>query len=156
MPEKLPLPVPAELVTAAESSLRRCTGTPFLQAFYDNLLAILPHEQGAKFDHTDFDRQHKLIQHALGLLFSFAKKPNPALLERIAVRHGRGDLDVPPALHAKFADAMIQSVRQFDPQCTPAVEEAWRAAIAPGVEFISSRYGSGHAPGHQTGHGSES
>lgn len=137
MPMSAPTPSSIEI---AESSLRRCAGTPFLQSFYRHLLGVLPDDARHKFDQTDFERQNKLLQHGLGLLFSFAKRPNPALLERIAVRHGGSDLDIAPTLHPLFADSLIRAVREFDSLCSPEIEQAWRDALAPGIAFIASRH----------------
>lgn len=140
-------PHPAvEQVQVAEESYRRCQGEEFLQAFYRRLLAAessIP----AKFAATDFDRQNKLLQHGFGLLFSFAKRPNPVLLERIADRHGRHDLDIAPALYRHFVEALVATVAERDPSYSPAVDAAWRASIAPGIAFMQSRHGPGDGPG---------
>ena len=131
---------PAKHVEIAQESYRRCEGEAFFVSFYRRLLAshasIPP-----MFEKTDFKRQHKLLQHALGLLLSYARRPNPALLERIGLRHARGDLDVEPTLYPYFVDSIIGAVREFDSQCDPEVEQAWRAALAPGIGFMTSLYG---------------
>lgn len=128
-------------IQLAEDSYRRCQGEPFFQAFYHRLLGADPAVR-EKFANTDFERQNRLLQHGIGLLLSFGRRPNPMLLARIAERHSSRDLDIAPALHEYFVDSLIETVREYDAACTPAVEDAWRVAVAPGIEFIVSRYAS--------------
>lgn len=126
----------------AKASYERCCQAPdFLQAFYRNFLAACP-EAEPLFAHTDFDRQTKLVRHAIGLLLVFPTqvRDGPALLARVAERHSRRDLGIEPALYGPFIDALIDTVKRFDPECTPAVEAAWRATVAPGVAYMKSRY----------------
>jgi hypothetical protein len=76
-------------VRIAESSYHRCGENPaFYATLYEALLASDPRIP-PMFACTEFPRQHKLLKHALGLLIIYAKRPNPALLRRIALRHDR-------------------------------------------------------------------
>src|ERR1051325_5375109 len=110
---------------AKESYDRCCKAPEFLDAFYKNFLAACP-EAKAKFARTNFTQQTKLLRHAIGLLLIFPNHPSaePTLLTRLAERHSRRDLDVDPALYGPFIDALIATVKQFDPDCSPAVEAA--------------------------------
>jgi hemoglobin-like flavoprotein len=127
-------------VEIAEESYHRCAGAPgFFSAFYDLLLAsdarIPP-----MFADTKFERQNKLLQHGLGILLIYAKRPNPALLERIATRHSRGDVGVAPELYPRFVEALVQAVERFDPEFGPEVADAWRHATEPGIAYMQARY----------------
>lgn len=126
-------------IQLAEESFHRCQGEAFLQRIYHNLLASDPRIPPL-FEKTDFARQTKLLQHSIGVLFIYAKRPNPALLERIARRHAPGDLNVPPDMYPCFADSLVAAVRAFDPKVSPEVEQAWREAITPGINFMISMY----------------
>lgn len=134
-------PVAPETVQIAEESYHRCGHATFFHAFYRRLLGA-DEAIRRKFARTDFEKQNKLLQHGLGLLFIYAKRGNPALLERIAARHGPDDVDVPPDLYPVFVDCLIATVREFDSLCSPEVEQAWRSALAPGIAFMSARYDS--------------
>ncbi|HLZ45091.1 MAG TPA: globin [Gemmatimonadales bacterium] len=126
----------------AKASYDRCSKSPeFLQAFYRNFLAACP-DAVPHFAKTDFDEQTKLLRHAIGLLLIFPNQPNkePNLLSRLAERHSRRDLDIPPALYGPFVDALVATVKQFDDKCSPTVESAWRETLAPGVEFMKSKH----------------
>lgn len=127
-------------VAIAEESYHRCVDIPgFFPAFYDALLAsdssIPP-----MFAETKFEKQHKLLKHGLGVLLIYAKRPNPALLERIALRHARTEVSVAPELYPHFVASLLTAVEQFDPAYSPEVAEAWRSALEPGIAFMISKY----------------
>jgi hemoglobin-like flavoprotein len=126
---------------ARESYDRCCKAPEFLDAFYKNFLAACP-EAKAMFARTNFTQQTKLLRHAIGLLLIFPNHPSaePTLLTRLAERHSRRDLDVDPALYGPFIDALIATVQQFDPECSPAVEAAWRETVGPGVDYMKKNH----------------
>jgi hemoglobin-like flavoprotein len=130
-------------VTAlAKASYDRCCQAPdFLHAFYKNFLTACP-EAAPRFARTDFQQQRKLLRHAIGLLLIFPTQPakEPALLARLAERHSRRDLDIDPAFYHPFIESLIATVKQYDGQCTPAIEAAWRETVAPGVAYMKSKH----------------
>jgi hypothetical protein len=124
----------------AQESYARCLRSPdFLPGFYGHLLAsdaAIP----PMFAETEFSRQHRLLQHALGLLLSYGNKPDPLLLDRIAARHSARALDVPPPMYAHFLESLVLAIREHDELCDASVEEAWREALTPGIDYMKSRY----------------
>ena len=134
--------VDRETMAAARASCDRCCAVPrFFEDFYNNFFARCPQAR-AMFARTDFERQHKLLRHAFGLLLNFPKQPawEPTILARVAERHSRRDLVVHPSLYAPFIDALIETVRHCDPDFTPAVEDAWRRTVRRGVEYMQAKY----------------
>jgi len=126
----------------AKASYDRCCQAPdFLPTFYRNFLTACP-EAAPFFARTDFDRQGKLLRHAIGLLLIFPNQPpeEPTLLTRVAERHSRRELDIAPAFYRPFVDSLIETVRQFDRQFTPFIEAAWRTTVEPGVEYMKSKH----------------
>ncbi len=131
--------VPPEIIGLTEDSYRRCQQDGFFEAFYARLLASDP--QIAKmFANTDWTRQRKVLQHSLGLLLAYGRPGNGKILDRIAARHGRGDLNIAPRYYPFFADAIVATVRDFDPQFNKDVEEAWRRSLEPGLNYLASFY----------------
>ncbi|HKP30489.1 MAG TPA: globin domain-containing protein [Gemmatimonadales bacterium] len=124
-------------VQLAEASYHRCNESgAFYSRFYQHLLASSPRIP-PMFARTEFERQHRLLKHALGLLIIYAKRANPSLLDRIADRHlevGVGD-----DLYPFFVESLVRTVAEHDPEYTPAIGEAWRVALAPGLEYMRSR-----------------
>jgi hemoglobin-like flavoprotein len=128
-----------ERVLQAEASYHRCGESgAFYSTFYDHLLASDPRIP-PMFASTDFDRQHRLLKHALGLLLIYAKRPNPSLLQRIAERHRQ--VGIFDDLYPHFIESLVLAVSEHDPEYTPEVGDAWRSAVAPGIEYIRSRNG---------------
>lgn len=137
--------MPSADLQIADASYRRCADNPaFYRAFYEHLLASDPCI-APMFARTDFERQHRLLKHGLGLLIIYARRPNPALLERLALRHSRNDANVPPELYRHFTAALEHALAAADPEFTPAVAAAWRTTLAPGIAYMQSRYEDGAA-----------
>ena len=130
----------ADQLERVEESYARCTESPgFLDTFYQHLLESSP-AIPPMFSQTDFERQTKLLQHSLGVLIIYAKRQNPALLERIAERHNRDNVNVKPDLYPFFVESLVEAVAKHDPQFDSDAAEAWRAAVTPGIEFMKARY----------------
>jgi hemoglobin-like flavoprotein len=131
--------VSPETVQLAEESYRRCANEAFFQAFYKRFVnsdpAIPP-----KFAKTDFERQNKLLQHGIGLLFVYARRRNPVILDRISDRHGPADLNIEPRLYSFFADSLMATVEEFDPRYSAEIGAAWREAMEPGIRFMTARF----------------
>jgi hemoglobin-like flavoprotein len=124
----------------AQQSYSRCLRSPdFLPRFYEHLLASDP-KIPPMFAETEFPRQYRLLQHALGLLLSYGNRPDQMLLERLAAKHSAKSIDVAPPLYALFVDSLLAAIREFDDRCDGEIEAAWRDALRPGLDFMKSRY----------------
>ncbi len=130
-----------------DASYNRCLQRADFPRFYERFLKACP-EAASMFANTDFDRQERLLRHAIGLLLSVHQdaQDHPNVLTRIAERHSRNDLDVAPALYEAFVDSIIEAAAEFDPQFTPEIERGWRAAIAPGIAYMKRTYDAPSAP----------
>jgi hemoglobin-like flavoprotein len=126
----------------AKASYGRCRESDaFFRSFYENFFATCPPAE-PMFAKTDFDRQIRLLRHAIGLLliFPIQSREEPTILTRVAERHSRTDLDVAPELYDDFVDALVDTVTEYDPAFTSDVGGAWRRAIAQGVAYMQSKY----------------
>ncbi len=131
-----------EAMTEARASYDRCAQvSQFVDDFYARLFEVLP-EARVRFAETDFDRQRKLLRHAIGLLLSFPteRAGEPNILSRLAERHSRKDLAIDPSFYGPFLESLIDTVKRHDSSCTPAVELAWRTTLAKGFAYMQSRY----------------
>lgn len=137
--------VDRETVRVAKASFDRCSAlSEFPATFYPRFFAACP-DAKPMFAKTDFDRQVKLLRNAIGLLliapfFSTDSGAAPTLLSKMAERHSRRHLNIEPRFYPPFVDSLIETVKEVDPEYSPAVESAWRAAISTGVEYMQSRY----------------
>lgn len=126
--------------TIAQQSYARCLRTEaFFERFYEILLESHP-AIPPMFADTYFPRQRQLLKHGLGLLMSYANKPDDELLERIAARHSQAAIDVAPDLYPSFVDSLVQVVSERDPRFDEAIERAWRETVAPGIAFMQRHY----------------
>ena len=137
--------VDRETVRVAKASFDRCSASlEFLPSFYRHFLAACP-EAKPFFANTDFERQARLLRDAIGLLliapfFSTEADAAPTMLSRMAERHSRRHLNIEPRFYPPFVESLIATVNQFDPESSPDIEGAWRAAISKGVEYMQSQY----------------
>jgi hemoglobin-like flavoprotein len=130
-----------DAVRIARASFDRCCeDTRFFHLFYESFFAACPPAR-PMFAETDFQRQHRLLQHGIGLLFSLNQdvESEPNILTRVANRHGRADLNVDPSWYALFMQALMQTVRTTDPLFGPEVERAWLDATARGIAYMRSK-----------------
>lgn len=134
-----------ESIRAAKASFDRCSASPdFITTFYRHFFAACP-DAKPLFAKTDFERQIRLVRDAIGLLLIapfLGTDPDaaPTLLSRVAERHSRRQLGIEPRFYPPFVDSLIVTVKEFDPEYSAAIENAWRAAIAKGVAYMQSRY----------------
>jgi hemoglobin-like flavoprotein len=131
-----------ESVAVARSSYQRAAGAPdFFVAFYDRLFEVRP-DTRQLFARTEFERQHRLLRHAIGLLLSFPEERDgePTILTRIAERHSRRELAIDPSLYPPFLECLLDTIKRCDPEFTAAVERAWRTTLAKGFAYMQSRY----------------
>jgi hemoglobin-like flavoprotein len=133
--------VPPDAIIAAKASFQRCCQAPdFFVCFYRHFFRACPDAEPL-FARTDFTRQHKLLQHAIGLLLSFPHQPGePNILHRVAERHSRRDLNITPSMYPAFVDSLMETVREHDAECDADTERAWRRAVAPGVAYMQRVY----------------
>jgi hemoglobin-like flavoprotein len=131
-----------EACRVARASYQRAALAPdFFAAFYDRLFAVRP-DIRQLFAQTEFERQNRLLRHAIGLLLSFPDQPTgePTILTRLAERHSRRDLDIDPSHYPPFLESLLDTIKGRDPEFTPAVEQAWRTTLAKGFAYMQSRY----------------
>jgi hemoglobin-like flavoprotein len=126
------------------ASLRRCLAdTAFLHEFYELFMASSP-EVREKFSSTEFPRQTRVLADSLYIMAVASESKDDAIawkeLDRLAERHSRADLDIRPELYASWLECLLEAARDFDPEFSPAVEKAWRSALAAGIEHLRSRY----------------
>ena len=129
-------------VDLAQESYSRSSDAPeFFSAFYAHLFNACP-ATIYKFQHTDFEKQHRLLQHGIGLLLNVGRDAAnaPSILKRVAERHARTDLDVDPAFYPFFVESLIATLRRFDPQFDDETDAAWRSAVANGLAYMTSKY----------------
>lgn len=107
--------------------------TPFFEAFYRHFLQD-PQIADA-FSQTDMSRQVSMLRKSFFHLVAFYVSHEPsAELARIARIHQR--IGIEGSFYELWLDALVDAVREFDPDCDQATELAWRWALAPGITYM--------------------
>ena len=131
------------IIRTFDASLRRCDATPdFLDRFYERFLASSPKVK-EKFVHTDFERQKRLLRASFYLILMSAEDPDgdPGVyLEKIAMRHSAGQLNIGAELYDLWLDSLLEVVKECDPAYDTDVEEAWDRMMGIGISYIRRRY----------------
>lgn len=126
------------------ASLRRCLAAPsFLLDFY-GVFMDSSEDVRRRFQGTDFTMQTRILADSLWVMANVAQaeKRSPAWgdLPRLAERHSRRGLDIPPNLYDQWLECLVQTVRKHDPLFSPEIEAAWRETLAVGIEYMRSKY----------------
>lgn len=126
-----------------DDSLRRCTTNPaFFDRFYGRFLESSPKVR-EKFTNTDFVRQKRALSASLHLILLVAHDPArdaARYLGEVAERHSTRQLGIGAELYDLWLDSLLATVREFDPEFGPPVEQAWEDAMAIGIRYLCSRY----------------
>ena len=130
-----------QVARARASFDRSAANSDFFTAFYRRLFEMRP-EVKPLFAKTNFEKQHRLLRHAIGLLLSYPGQPEtePTILTRIAERHSRRDLKIDPAHYPAFLESLIDTVKRCDPEVSSEIEAAWRAVLAKGFTYMQAKF----------------
>ncbi len=132
---------PAVLATF-ESSLARCNANAgFIDRFYDRFLASSDRVK-EKFATTDFVRQKQALRHSLQAMLLAATDESRAsfYLDGIAERHSSRDLGIGAEHYDYWLDSLLETVKECDPEYSPAVGQAWEAVMMVGIGYLLSKY----------------
>ena len=129
-------------ISLAKESLRRCLERPgFLERFYELFMDSSPVVYG-KLKHMNMAHQMIMVKSSLHIMMAMASGglQQQKALQELAELHSRRQKDVQPELYDLWLDAMIKAASESDPHFNTQIEEAWRIALMPGIEFMKSRY----------------
>lgn len=105
----------------------------FLDSFYDLFLAKSP-AVAEMFAHTDFKLQKLMLRQSLleVLCFNRGMAGTEEEIRRLGRRHQ--ELGVQPEMFTMWLDALCEAVKKHDPEYTPELEQAWRAAVNKSIQ----------------------
>lgn len=130
-----------DVLCVTQSYGRCCVHPDFFNTFYETFMAKSP-AIPAFFSHTDMTAQKIVLRTGIAHLIGFAKGKGIAQrkIEELGESHNRENLKISPELYNLWIDALLESVRQYDPQFDLDSEAAWRKVLARGIELMKSRY----------------
>jgi truncated hemoglobin YjbI len=107
--------------------------TPFFESFYRHFLK--DQAIADAFSQTDMNRQVSMLRKSFFHLVAFYVSHEPsAELERVARIHQ--GLGIDSSYYDLWLDALVDAVREFDPECDETTELAWRLALTPGLTYM--------------------
>jgi hypothetical protein len=124
-------------LAAVRSSFRRAQEGDFARKFYELLLASDPGVR-LKFANTDFTGQRELFTHGVYSMLDFAegKALGKMALQRLAVLHARGNLDIPEYMYGLWAKCFIAALWQADPELNEDLAFAWMEVLQPSLDLL--------------------
>ena len=132
-----------KIIRIFDASLRRGDASPdFLDRFYERFLASSPKVK-AKFEHTNFERQKRLLRASFYLILMAAEdtEGDPGVyLEKIAQRHSTAGLNIGAELYDLWLDSLLEVVTECDPHFDTEVEDAWEQMMGIGISYLLRRY----------------
>ncbi|WP_111493346.1 MULTISPECIES: globin [Marinobacter] len=118
---------------------RCCNDDNFFKHFYDRFMASSDAIR-ERFVDTDMPAQRHLLRNGIMQLVLYSRGMSDAKLRALGESHCRHAFNIRPEWYDLWIEALMATLREYDPQFTLDVEAAWRRAIAPGVELIKSAY----------------
>jgi hemoglobin-like flavoprotein len=135
--------VDAKTLDLFDRSLLRCESRwDFFDRFYDRFLAASP-EVREKFAQTDFTRQKRALRasfHHLLLAAQNEERGPDAYLGDIAARHGAGQMAIGSDMYDLWLDSLLATVKECDPDWSPAIEKAWEDVMMVGIRYLCGSY----------------
>ena len=108
-------------------------GDQFFTAFYERFLASP--DVADLFQGTDMSAQVQMLKRSLFHLATFYITGEPSSeLKRLAELHGK--LKLGGGLFDDWLRALMETVKEFDPQADEATELAWAWALTPGITYM--------------------
>lgn len=95
-----------------------------------------------KFATTDFARQKEALRLSLRMMAMASVGGDAAdlYLEYIARHHDRHHLNIEPEYYDLWLEALVDTVRECDPEFDATVEQAWRSVLRYGIDYMISHY----------------
>lgn len=116
-------------------------GTPdFFEGFYRRFLMSSP-EVRVLFRNTDMAIQRSMLKKSFFSLIAFyASGSIDDVLHRIACLHSARHLNIAPHLYDLWLECLMDTVRDYDRECSDDVELAWRLILSPGITYMKFGY----------------
>lgn len=112
----------------------------FFDTFYKIFFNASP-EIAGYFKHTDMQRQKEIMSKSFYNLFIFYGSGHADdYLIKIAEKHSKNALDIPPRLYDVWLESIVKTVKQHDPEFNDDIELAWRLVLSAGITYMKFKY----------------
>lgn len=132
---------------SVKKSYGRCmvtreTKDAFFTTFYNKFLSSHP-AIGQMFKHTKFDKQITMLKNAISMAILFAEKQDDLardVLTKIRRSHSKTRKDVKPEYYSYWLNALLDTLRECDPQYSVQLEADWRDMLQVTIDYIVEGY----------------
>ncbi|WOX04366.1 globin [Microbulbifer pacificus] len=118
---------------------RCCNNESFFIDFYDRFMGSSA-EIRALFANTNMAAQRHLLRNGIMQLVLHARGMPDTKLRALGCSHSRTGFNIRPEWYGLWLDALLATLRQYDPQFDETTALCWRRAIGPGIEVIRGAY----------------
>jgi len=118
---------------------RCCNNEHFFIDFYDRFMGSSEAIR-ALFQHTDMPAQRHLLRNGIMQLVLHARGMPDTKLRALGCSHSRKGYNIRPEWYGLWLDALLVTLRKYDPEFDDDTALAWRRAIEPGIELIRGAY----------------
>jgi hemoglobin-like flavoprotein len=123
----------------SQSYGRCCAQDGFFAAFYERFMQRDP-AVAVLFANTDMDKQRQLLRHGILLLIMHARGMPGSKLHDLGRSHCRARMNIEAWMYDVWVDALIDTVRDYDPKWQDTLEAPWRATLATGLDIMQSHF----------------
>lgn len=112
----------------------------FVSHFYKTFMGKSP-EIAERFRETNMTAQKTALFDSLLYMAEFPHSQNArSRIIQLGHSHSHRALDISPALYDLWLEALIDTVREFDPDFDADAELSWRVTMAPGIACMKYMY----------------
>ena len=107
----------------------------FFSQFYDKFINSSESVKVA-FQHTDMERQKNMLEDSLKHIIDFSStKTTNSFLQALAIVHRKVN-SIENEMYDLWLDAIIETIKEIDPEYTHQDGLAWKIMLSPGMEFM--------------------
>ncbi|WP_160152242.1 globin [Microbulbifer sp. ALW1] len=118
---------------------RCCNNEHFFIDFYDQFMGSSTEIRDLFVD-TDMAAQRHLLRNGIMQLVLHARGMADTKLRALGCSHSRSGYNIRPEWYGLWLDALLATLRKYDPDFSEETALAWRRAIEPGIELIRRAY----------------
>ena len=125
------------------SYVRCCQDKEFIKKFYRRFLKQ-SNEIWVMFEYTNWNRQRELLKTALKSVILYAANPESEKVRghmlALGKSHSSEGLNVKPIFYPMWAESMIHTIKERDPEYTDELGKEWLSILTPAIELMISKY----------------
>lgn len=134
---------PIDIVAIKRSYARSITNNQFFERFHSLFVNAHPEikdyfAQKRLESGSDQDQQMNMVRHGVNLVIMYIEKGENSMASFGLNRAKESHSDVPFRLYTYWRQALMQSLKEFDPKFNRDLENQWEEVLETGIGFFLS------------------